>query len=161
MEMFRDLKYGIINIIRWFVIIWQDRNWDHYFIYRIFWYKLVRMEHHIRKHGNHEDADKDSDTIKICIDALDRLIEDDYNKTGFEEHDKKWGRSEFKFSEWKEGDPELKELKIERDKVVTEEDKEQETKEFFKVTDDERNLKEKDLDTLFKTMRENIENWWD
>lgn len=160
MEMFEDLKYGIKNIIRWFLIIWQDRNWDHYFIYRIFWYKLVRMEQNIRKHGSSMNAEKDADTIKTCIDALDRLMEDDYNKTGFEEHDKKWGEPEFNFIV-SEDNPSYSTLEIKRERVITGEDEEQAAKELSEAVNEENALKEKDLDILFTTMRENIESWWD
>ncbi len=41
---FRSIKYGIKNLITWFPIIWKDRDWDHWYLYKILRFKLIQME---------------------------------------------------------------------------------------------------------------------
>ena len=36
----RDIAQGIKNLIKWFPIIWKDRNWDDSFIFDILQFKL-------------------------------------------------------------------------------------------------------------------------
>ena len=38
----RDFIEGIKNLIKWFPIIWKDRNWDHSYIYEILKFKLKK-----------------------------------------------------------------------------------------------------------------------
>lgn len=44
MIIYRNIKNGIRNLIKWFKIIWNDRDWDEYFIYKILYHKLNNME---------------------------------------------------------------------------------------------------------------------
>ena len=65
-KFFRSIKYGIQNIIKWFPVIWQDRDWDHWFILKIFHFKLNEVEKFQRKYGNsvtHEKKWGDSEFI--------------------------------------------------------------------------------------------------
>ena len=55
----------------------------------------------------------------------------------------------------------MSELHIDRPNVKTEEDKEQERKEFRRASEHEAKLREQDLDMLFKNMRKYIQTWWD
>jgi len=155
-----DLKYGIENVFHWVPVIWKDRNWDHYFIYVILRHKLRLMEIQIREYGHHVNKDRDADNIKVCVNLLDRLIADEYSEMAFKRHEEKWGEADFTFTPLEE-DPELSELHIDRPNVQTEEDKEQERKEFRRASEHEVKLREQDLDMLFKNMRKYIQTWWD
>ena len=153
-------KYGIENLINWFPVIWQDRNWDHYFIYVILQKKLKLMEYQIRYLGHHTRAEEDANNIKICVNLLDRLIKDEYHENAFKRHDEKWGEADFRFEDC-EDNPNLCSLNIDRENVKTEEDKEKERKEFRKASEHEAKLREQDLDMLFSYMRKYIQTWWD
>ena len=37
---FYSLIYGIKNCIKWFPIVWKDRNWDELYIYMLLQFKL-------------------------------------------------------------------------------------------------------------------------
>jgi len=70
--------YGIKNLIVWYKVIWNDRNWDYSYIYIILRHKLHLTEKSIRKNNNHVTAKKDADGVRLCVLLLDRLIADDY-----------------------------------------------------------------------------------
>ncbi len=49
---YNQLKYGILNLIIWFPIIWNDRQWDHYYLLRMFEKKLKLMsKYHKTEHA--------------------------------------------------------------------------------------------------------------
>ena len=156
----RKVKYGIINLIRWFPVIWKDRNWDHYFIYEVLHFKLSQTEKYLRKYGHHLNAERDAYNIQVCVNLLKRLMDDDYGEMVFKPHDKKWGKAKFNWDDC-EDKPGYCSLRIERPDVKTEEDKIQERKEFRLLSKHEEQLKQQDLDYLFKMMRKHIQSWWD
>jgi len=158
-NLFRNIKYGIENLILWFPIIWRDRNWDHVYIYDIFRHKLDLMEKNIRKYGNHVDAEKDSDKIKICVNLLDRLLKDKYHNNAYKDYYKKWGETQIEWGDENKSGSSL--VKITHPNVKTDKDKKEERKHYKRCMDHEQYLKEQDLDLLFKTMRKHIQKWWD
>ncbi len=159
-DMPRNIKYGVINLWVWFPIIWKDRQWDHQFIYEIFKHKLHLTEQLIRHNGHHLFHLRDADRIKLCVNLLDRLMNDEYYEMAFKDHDKKWGESDFNWND-STSHPGCSELKITRPNVTTDEDKKNERKSFRRSSKHEVNLREQDLDLLFKTMRKHIQSWWD
>jgi len=155
----RNIKYGIKNLIKWFVVIWNDRNWDFFFIWVILHKKLELMEKEIRNNGHHVNHIRDAEQIKLCVNLLKRLIDDDYHENVFKNHDKKWGQSHMKWEPTK--DPELTSLHIIRDNANTDEEKEQETKEFRILGSKVEQLKQQDINYLFDYMKKHIQCWWD
>ena len=153
--MLRGIWKGIRNIFKWLPIIWYDRDWDYYFLYKVLYFKLSGMEKHLRLYGNHEDAEKDADVIKVCVDALERLIEDDYCSELLDQHRSKWGNVEFV------DNPESKSCRLIYLKVKTEEDKELCSDELQHCFDEEVKAILADLGLVFDTMKENIRCWWD
>ena len=96
MGFYRSFKEGISNLIYWFPVIWRDRNYDHYYLSEILRHKLKSMVKFYdgpdawalyASHLAHE--------MKMCVLILDRIIEDDYNRVGYDAHDEKWGELEF------------------------------------------------------------------
>ncbi len=103
-----NIRYGLRNLRIWFRIIWNDRDWDYEFLYRILKHKLLRMEYLFRNDAMVGDSEEMADQMDRCIIILDRLIEDKY----FEEAEEKLGIGDsdifFLSNELKEKD--LKEL---------------------------------------------------
>ena len=159
-QFFRSIKYGIENLIIWFLVIWQDRDWDHWFLYKIIYFKLKRMENLQRKYGNCVDNEKLADQIKVAALLLKRLMDDDYLTNVLKPHEKKWGESKFIWTP-KPDDEEYSLLNIKVEKANTEEEIEQESKERLRLYNHARGLKQQDLDMVFKHMRKYIEGWWD
>ena len=154
-----DIPQGVENLFLWYKVIWNDRNWDQYFIYVILRHKLILMEKNIRN-GHTVGCDKEADNIKICILILDRIINDVYFEMVFDKHAAKWGEPKLEFTD-SEKYPDCKTIDVVYKNVKTEKDKEQESKDFKRASNHERYLKQQDLDYLFKIMRKHIESWWD
>lgn len=76
---FYSIIESIKNIIKWFPIIWQDRNWDHSYFYRILHFKLNNMEKFFSsKDAISANTLKDAKRIKIARILVERLMEDNY-----------------------------------------------------------------------------------
>lgn len=160
---FRSIKYGIENLIKWFPVIWQDRDWDHWFIYKIFHFKLKEVEKLQRKYGNSTSSEKVADQIKLAVLLLDRLIKDEYLENVLKPHEEKWGESEMIFTpiDPTEGDEGMSTLDFKVEKAITEEEQAQESKERMILYKHETKLRQQDLDMVFKHIRKYIEGWWD
>jgi len=157
---FRNIKIGFKNLIKWFAVIWKDRQWDHYYIYVILRHKLHLTEQFIRHYGCHIRHIEDANNIKKCVLLLDRLIKDDYYENVYKHHDEKWGDTNFSFTDSTDY-PNCSELHITYENVKTEEDKKQQEKEYKRLMNKPQELKDQDLDLLFKTIRKYIQTWWD
>ena len=72
-------KYGIRKTIQWLPVIWEDREWDYWFIYKLLHKKLTLMENAFRVCGISVHSDKEADKMRLCILLLDRLIKDNYH----------------------------------------------------------------------------------
>lgn len=149
----RDIPYGIRNLLVWFKVIWNDRNWDYHYIFVILRHKLNLMEKAIRNNNNHTEAERDADQIKECVEILDRLINDVYFDLAYEEYHKKWGEIDFKVRDGR--------LELNNSNVQTPEDHEEERHDFKNATMKEHVMKENDIHKLFALMRNNIQGWWD
>jgi hypothetical protein len=154
----RDIKHGVLNLIKWFPIIWQDRDWDQHFLYEMLKFKLEQMENFQRKYGIGLYRDKYADQMRVCINLLGRLIDDNYSENTFQYHDEKWGELSL---ETKPHSKDLVSLHVVREKAVSDEEKKQESKEFMRLTKHAGKLRVQDIEMLFLNMTKYIEGWWD
>lgn len=157
---FRSIKYGIENLINWFPVIWKDRDWDHWYLYRILKLKLSNMEKYHRKYGIALKSDRTADEIKTCVILLDRLLKDDYGDMTFKKHNEKWGEIELSWKPCEDND-DLVECLITRTNVKDEEDEKLERKQFRRLSEHESKLIKQDIEYLFNTMKKRIQTWWD
>lgn len=77
----KTLQYfwkSITNIIRWFPIIWKDRDWDHTFIFNILKFKLQNQAEYISENDNHTTAQNDAKWMRICCKLIDKINNDYY-----------------------------------------------------------------------------------
>lgn len=140
---------SIKNLIKWFPVIYKDRQFDHAFLLYILEFKLNLMEYYFKNHGIALSSIKDSKRIKICKN-LCRRLGDGYHDNVFIKHYEKWGLPEF------DGD-----MGLTHKNCKTEEDCKQERFEFKKAIEKEEYLRKQDLKYLFKTMEKYILGWWD
>ena len=95
------------------------------------------MEKHIRQHSHHLHGDRDADQIKICVNLLKRLLDDEYNENVFRNHDKKWGDTKMDWVDVKDDEKygrDIVQLNITRPNANTKTEKEQERKEFRRLS---------------------------
>jgi len=157
---YRDVKTGIGNLIKWFPVIWSDQQWDHVFLFCIIKKKLELMSDFFKNRSYSVDADKEAEKMDFCIHLLDRLVKDDYASSFYDKMYEKWGKPEFKFEPWEDNE-EFHKLLIEHKNVKTEEDQKQLDREFRTCTEHEENMRVQDLYMLFRTIEKNVRSWWD
>lgn len=156
----RNIIIGIKNLYYWFPIIWNDRNWDQYYLYVILKHKLKKMEKYQRVHGITSNNEKTAKKIKLCVNLLDRIIKDDYIMNALYLHEKKWGEVDIKFTPIEDNE-EYGELNIELKKETTQEEKMTEERRRLRLYKHSDYMKKQDIDMLFETMRKHVECWWD
>jgi len=145
LDILSGIKSGFKNLFIWFPIIWQDRNWDYWFLFRIILFKLKLMEKSL-------EEGQISKKLHICILLLQRLIDDDYETKLFDLHEKKWGKAKFTTQPV---------LSVTFEKVITEEDKKQELKELRKLITHAKYLRQQDLEYFCKLFKKHVFTWWD
>lgn len=159
MQIFNNIK----RFIRWFPIIWNDREFDYNYLLEVMKFKLEEMENFFRsKNAMSMYSEQRADEMRRCITTLDRMIKNDYS--AFDRHDKKWGEMKMDFKaandEFDEFD-ELSEMVITRPFVFNEFLGKQERKEFMRCAEHEDMLVKQDMEYLFNQIKKHLKGWWD
>lgn len=168
----RDIIIGIKNLIKWFPVIWKDRNWDDHYIFEVLKFKLQNQSKYIGRYDRHVSAKRDAEIMMTCVRLIDR-IQSEYYQAEYSDYHK----SEFHFDDC-EDMPNHKTLRIEEleenfddyftkypniyKKVISGE------KVPFHI-DTKRGIAmnighinhNRAVKLLFKIMENNIQNWWD
>lgn len=79
-----DIKYGIKNLIKWFPIIWVDRDWDQNFIWTVLKFKLKKQGESIRDYGHHVGSEYDGNRMLLCSKLIDLISQEWYELEYFE-----------------------------------------------------------------------------
>lgn len=154
-----SVKHGVRNLIKWFPIIWNDRDWDWHYWLEMNIKKLESMDKNIRENGNHVYHIRDADNIRLATLALKRLKEDNYHENSFRNHNKKWGKIE---TSWGEKDEyNCCEWIMTRGKAVTDKEKEQERKESRRCFKHGDYMQRQDLEFATKIINKYLFHWWD
>jgi len=74
----KDIYQGIKNLIKWFPIIWKDRNWDHRYIYDILKFKIKTQGEFIGKRGNHLNASRDAERMLLAYNLMTKVSDEYY-----------------------------------------------------------------------------------
>jgi hypothetical protein len=82
----RTIRQGISNLVKWFPVIWKDRQWDHFFILQMMKFKLELMSKFFKTKAWSTRAEDDAKNMDQCIHLLDRILKDDY-KGSYEHQD--------------------------------------------------------------------------
>jgi len=83
----RDFYRSINSVIRWFPIIWKDRDWDDSYIFTILQTKLKFQSKYIGDRDIHTRAKRDAEVMNICIRLIDKLMEDFYDMEYLDYHE--------------------------------------------------------------------------
>ena len=69
------MKTGIKNLIKWFPLIWKDRNFDQGYLYDLIYFKLGEMQKFFESDYTYSmDAKEYAKQIKECKELLKRII---------------------------------------------------------------------------------------
>ena len=175
---------SIGNLIKWFPVIWKDRDWDDHYIFEVFKFKLKKQAKYIKDKGFHTNSNIDSEKMMLCVKLMEKIQEEfypmeymDYEEkdfffvpTGHDIEDDEGGyymETNLKCENLNEY---FKKYPLVYRKVVT--DKKYQ---IFKIDCDDlssyevksrialnigRYNHERAKKLLFKTLSENIESWW-
>jgi len=80
-EKWWEFKQGISNLYYYFKVIWKDQNFDYSFIDRLMLAKLKRTKDYLDKSKWYSMDKKVIQSLKICINILERKEKDFYYKT--------------------------------------------------------------------------------
>jgi len=83
----RDIYRSIRSVIRWFPVIWNDRDWDDWYIYKILQTKLKFQSKYIGDRDIHTRAKRDAEVMNTCIRLIDKLMEDFYDMEYLDYHE--------------------------------------------------------------------------
>lgn len=73
-----DLKYGVLNLIKWFPVIWNDRNWDYSYANEILIRKLEMMRDHFMEEKYVLNSRFYGLRINTVINILNKVQSEDY-----------------------------------------------------------------------------------
>lgn len=146
----KTLIRRVKNIIRWFPIIWQDRDFDYQYLLDITEFKLLNMYKFFNSdNAVCADSDKVALEIKEVLDALVRYRNNDYCKTWYNLLYQKHG--EISLSDgllfnlyFPQSNDNERALRIERS--------------LSRRADD---LQQQDFEFVFDTLKSKLQEWWD
>ena len=64
---------GLYNFWKWRKVIYNDRDWDHYFIYEMLKTKLKHSADHFSKYGIRERDVNDAQTMMHCVHLIEKI----------------------------------------------------------------------------------------
>ena len=73
----RNIYHGIHNLIKWFPIIWHDRDWDWEYLARMMEFKFRNMSHLFKEHGVAVGSEKQAKELLTCAELIKRLRDND------------------------------------------------------------------------------------
>lgn len=82
-----EFARGVKNLIRWFPIIWKDRDWDDYFIFKILKFKIENQAKYIGTRDFHTRAKRDAEVMMLCARLIDKVQTEFYSSEYYDYHE--------------------------------------------------------------------------
>ena len=76
---------GIKNLIKWFPIIWKDRNFDHFYIFNVLRFKIKNTADYVEKHDRYEGCELDVQKMRLCVKLID-LVNDEFYESEIQDY---------------------------------------------------------------------------
>lgn len=91
-RLYRIKIHGIRNLIRWFPVIWNDRDYDWEFVLKIIEKKIVFMRGDFANSKFYVGWEKDVASMDKVLDLIDKIKKDKYAPTehGTKEKERDW-----------------------------------------------------------------------
>lgn len=151
-----EIINGFTNVIRWFPVIWKDRDWDNSYMWEILNFKLRNMEHFLSSDKTvciHPESRLQR--LKEARMITDRLLDDDYGIDEMVKIKQKYD-AEYTFIDLKDGSG-LKQMEI----IVKNGTKEDFDKEMQRNRERQEYLRKQDLERLGYLLTKYSDDWWD
>src|SRR5690625_5293421 len=150
-SLYRNVIYGIRNIIKWFPIIWKDRDWDEYYLMKILSFKLGEMSKLHLNDGSYDNSSQVASRLLEASRLSDRIAEDDYIDEAF--GDNRYLIDKIKVELIDTNEEGVKEVAF---TGLTDEER----KELDRLRKLEDELLERDIERLFDIMKQDLRSWW-
>lgn len=73
-----DFIKGLSNLIKWFPIVWKDRDYDDHYIWELLKFKLEKQSHYTRKRGYHLSSERNAEIMALCAKLIDKIQKEEY-----------------------------------------------------------------------------------
>lgn len=147
-----SIKNGIWNIIRWFPVIWKDRDWDDYYIFALLYHKFSNMEKYFRSDNTYSVGALDvADKIKVAKLLCKRIIDDNYVDNALIPVEQKYGELKYHFEP----------TNNEKLKAMIFDETPEESKARQRAYRHSDYMKKQDIEYLFKLLSKHIQEFWD
>lgn len=157
----KELKTSIKNVIRWFPIIWKDRDWDDSYIFTILKQKLYFTAQLHIKNKRYVGWEREVELMTLAIKLIDFVTNEHYEDVAWNFMTSKYGESKWSFKKI-EGKEHLSEMIFKYPKIEDGTYTQVEYDKDFRETHNEANTKHrKARKLLFRILDEHIERWWD
>ncbi len=152
----------IKNVWAYRDILWHDRDWDRFYMFRMFERKLRRMAKHFMDHDIHPNRFSIAKQISIAAECCRRLHEDKYEDLMYEAHDRKWGDLILGTKDDSYPEPRVAAvtLTFNRTKVTNEEEHKLERAESERIWKHADYMRQQDLARLSEIIRRQSLYWW-
>jgi hypothetical protein len=84
----RGFFTSVGNLIKWFPVIWKDRDWDDHYIFEVFKFKLEKQAKYIKEKGFHTNSDLDAKRMMLCVKLMGKVQEEFYTMEYMDYEDK-------------------------------------------------------------------------
>lgn len=154
--------YFVKKVWAYAKVLYKDYDFDSAYVYPLLHLKLKRL-HDVMENGHVVQGVKEMRALKTCLKLCARLREDsfqdEYYDIPMKRHDAKWGEME---TSWEpvEGSTNSR-FSSRRPKAVTEEEIEQERKEFVQAYTWSDARRDRDRALLFGLMAKWMPFWWE
>jgi hypothetical protein len=156
------VKYGIQNLIDYFPVIWGDRDWDYTFALSLLKKKLERMEHLQIHHAHHVDHMTDAAEIRVCIDLIDKILEDDFCREEHDAHTLKYGELKMETKpEFIDSDGKIRTYSCVFSRSNPDYPEEEERVARLELYNLEEKRRNEAYHELFITLKDKLRGWWD
>ena len=165
----RNFLTSCHNLIKWFPIIWNDRDWDSNFILKILQKKIEFQRKELVNANRHTRIESDNRDMTIVLNLLERVREDYYqmecmdywdNDMIFDDVPDKPGFKSIDFEEkWEKYDEFLSKYPSSVRAVVKEHGEQDDKKRLCLLVSYYNHSKANKL--LFRVLEERLAFWWD
>jgi len=153
-----DIHQGVGNLIRWFPVIWRDRDYDEHYLFAVMKKKLRQMAK-CQKIGPTMSGEETAKKMNICVNLLDRLMKSDYDVEALRKVEEKWGEL-IDISSPNPDNRGYYEFKMKYENVKTPKDEEESRKMSRRETKLGDARQQYDKDYLFDIIKKHIFGWW-
>ncbi|MDF2677723.1 MAG: hypothetical protein K0Q97_2048 [Bacillota bacterium] len=87
LKFYYSIKNGVSNLFKWFPVIWQDRDYDDAYLYKLLWKKLQNMANMHRRDGHSTDSEETAEQIEYASNLAYRLWKNNYLEEILNKHD--------------------------------------------------------------------------